>query len=72
MTCPSCNSTAIRVIYLGAPMNFCTDADCATLWGVWSWLPVLFPITPEGGWVFFAYEGGYLPALWRWLRGGES
>lgn len=65
MKCRRCGAPTMKVLYMGLPARLCSDDSCSTLDGGLSraitWLPF-------NGW-FFAYEGGYWPALWRWLFG---
>jgi hypothetical protein len=65
--CPTCQSEAKRVIYMGFPVWLCSDDGCNTLWGFWSWVPGLY----FNG-AFMEYEGSYWPALWHWLFGSQE
>ena len=67
MKCPRCGKEADKVIYFGAPMKFCSDEECATLWGFWSWIPSMW----FNG-MFMEYKGHYLPALMYWLFGSQD
>ncbi len=71
MTCPECQGDASKVLYLGLPMRLCLTEECHTVWGFWSYVPVMFPIVTsdgfEAGFAFTPYEGPYLAALWCWL-----
>lgn len=73
MICVACKQdTAIKVIYAGLPLHFCTDEECAALdsalWGLWSWLmlAVVWFIPFDG--YFFGYEGSYTIALYNWFK----
>ncbi len=37
------------------------------LWAPWPWRWLIEALPFNGA--FFAYEGGYWPALWHWMRG---
>lgn len=72
MTCTQCQHAGRRVIYLGLPMNLCSDVRCSCLWGFWSdvamWLPVAsYDAHDEPMWAFMPYDDWYPQALWRWL-----
>lgn len=75
VVCPACNGIAHRVIFMAAPMKVCSDEQCGTLFGFWSFMAELFPVVStdhhgEPAWAFMVYEGsGYLTALWHWIRG---
>jgi|GEM_PF-3495887 len=63
--CPACGAKGIKVIYAAIPAKFCTNMECNTLWGRFSFLITLLPFN---GW-FFVYEGNYFRALFSWLFG---
>lgn len=63
--CPNCQAKADKVIYMGLPMSLCSNEDCHTVFGFWSWAMEYMPFN---GW-FAAYEGSYWRALLHWLRG---
>lgn len=71
--CPACGEDACKVLFVGFPMLLCADSKCSCLWGIWSWVALIFPVSNEDGYfAFMGYTGGYLPALWRWLLGGPQ
>lgn len=74
MNCPACHSPSMKVLCLAFPMRLCSDPECSCVFGFWSFICNLFPIISydehgEPAWKWLAYTGGYLPALWRYLRG---
>lgn len=66
MICPRCGWQARKVIYMGLPMNLCSNDNCNTVWGFWSWVPALW----FNG-CFMQYDN-YWPALWNWLFGDQG
>ena len=64
--CPACGKNQLKVIYAGFPMKLCENNKCSTLTGFWSFIPTY--ILPFNGW-FYVYEGSYIKALWKWLKG---
>ena len=62
--CPRCSEESAKVIYMGFPMRLCSDDECNTLWGFWSWVPL-----PWFNGCFLEYEGSYWAALWHWMFG---
>lgn len=77
MECPNCKQQATRAIYLAFPLWLCTDERCMTVFGFWSEIVMLAPITTwdedEGPvWKFMRYKGSYLKALWHWMFLGEE
>jgi hypothetical protein len=69
--CPACGAESTKAIYTGFPMNFCLEDDCHTVWGIWSWIPVAFPVDPEG-FAFYLFHGAYVIALYHWLKGDDG
>jgi hypothetical protein len=69
MKCPICASSPLRVIYMGFPMWLCSNEECSCLFGFWSFVADLLPISDGEHFAFLAYDGWYLPALWCWLTG---
>lgn len=67
ISCPLCGASVYKVIYLGLPMLLCREEQCACLFGFWSWIANLLPISDGEHFAFFAYSGHYMPALWAWL-----
>ena len=61
--CPNCGQESMKVIYYGLPMKFCSDEECNTMFGFWSFI---CPLLPFNGWLF-VYEGSYIYALYLWL-----
>jgi hypothetical protein len=58
---------------MGLPLRMCVNDECNTLVGAGAWLCKALPITmDDGAFVFMAYEGGYLQALWHWLYRGPG
>lgn len=70
MTCPTCKAAPIKVIFMGFPMKLCSEFYCSTIWGFWSFILDILPITTGGMWAFLGYEGRYLSALWYWMKNG--
>ena len=72
-SCPICGADSQKVIYVGLPMRLCVNGECNGLFGVFAsvagWLPIA---TDDGEFAFMAYDGWYVIALWRWLRGGDG
>ncbi|HDH51247.1 MAG TPA: hypothetical protein ENH31_00485 [Nitrospirae bacterium] len=68
LRCPTCYWEGTKALYAGIPIKLCTNEECSTVWGFWSFLITLLPFN---GW-FFAYEGNYFIALWDWLFGREE
>jgi hypothetical protein len=68
--CPRCGSQSVKVIYFGLPFRLCVNEECSCLFGrfdgILERLPEDFPIDGR----FMMYEGSYVKALYRWLRGG--
>lgn len=70
--CPLCAGPTDKVVFLGMPGRLCEA--CACLTGLAGWAAWALPITTydedgEEAFAFMVYDGAYLPALWRWLRG---
>jgi hypothetical protein len=58
---------------MGLPLRMCVNDSCNTLVGPGAWLCDVVPVTTEDGeFVFMAYEGAYLKALWHWLYHGPA
>jgi|TARA_Y100000310_G_C20691033_1_gene822208 hypothetical protein len=68
MKCPGCDNESNKAIYMGFPLRLCTNEDCLTLFGFWSWI---MDIVPFNGW-FYIYEGNYFIALYYWLLDKEE
>lgn len=68
-TCPSCGKEAWRVLVPPFPMWLCSDDECSTVWGFWSWALgniVLF----DGHFIVLDEGDTYLGTIWAWLTGG--
>jgi hypothetical protein len=71
ITCPLCDGKATKAIYMGFPMKICNNLKCSCVWGIFSYIPVWFPVSPYGEFCFYKYEGNYFFALWNWLKNDE-
>lgn len=60
--CPACGDVQVNTIYMGASFQICTNPECRTATGFFSWVPLIF----FNGWLF-PYTGSYLRGLWDWL-----
>lgn len=61
--CPLCEAESMKVIYYGFPMHLCMECNC--LFGFWE---IFTRYMPFNG-IFFAYEGSYFIALFKWIKG---
>ncbi|CAB4122284.1 hypothetical protein UFOVP36_18 [uncultured Caudovirales phage] len=61
-----------NVIYFGLPGRICLR--CFLVTGPASWVPIWLQrlFATDHGFAFWCYRGGYLPALWHWLRYGPT
>lgn len=70
MKCPSCEQpTGRKVFYAGIPAKLCTEDDCGTIWGPFSFLLLIIPFN---GWFLDYTDGNYFGALWHFLKGDFS
>lgn len=67
--CPSCGGPWSRRMNYGVPARMCDDPGCSAVWGLWSRIWTWLPWT---GWTIRYDEGGYLRALWGFIRGGYT
>lgn len=62
MKCDYCDNEMEKVIYLGLPMRLCSNEECNTVCGFWTFVLDFYF---DG--YFYYYEGNYLRALWDWF-----
>ena len=65
MKCPICKDNSYKVIYYGLPVHFCKNKECNCMFGFWFYITDFLPFNG----FLFIYEGSYLIALYRWLKG---
>ena len=75
MNCPNCQSeNTTKAIAVAMPMKLCLD--CGTIWGLFSYIYVVFAmleaIFNDGYCSMMGYEGSYLDALKIWIKGPED
>lgn len=63
MKCKSCKKRMVRVIYTGLPVWLCSDDECNTVDGFWSFIMDYIPFNG----MFMTYKGSYWKALWHWI-----
>lgn len=67
--CPNCGAWNYRVIYAGFPMWLCSESDCSSISGFWSFvMEPLSKVLPFNG-SFYVYTTNYFQAMARWLLG---